>query len=53
MELVSIDTKGPKVRIEILMTGTKNKACHQIKADCNDLAVCRKLVLNLKIRIFL
>ena len=40
MELVLIDTKSPKVRIEILMTGTKIKACHQIMADCS------KLVLN-------
>ena len=46
MELVLIDTKSPKVRIEILMTGTKIKACHQIMADCDDLAVCSKLVLN-------
>ena len=52
MELVLIDTKSLKVRIEILMTGTKTKACHQIMADCDDLAVCSKLVLNLKIRIF-
>ena len=29
MELVLIDTKSPKVRIEILITGTKIKACHQ------------------------
>ena len=29
MELVLIDTKSPKVRIKILMTGTKIKACHQ------------------------
>ena len=46
MELVLIDTKTLKVRIEILMTGTKTKACHQIMADCDDLAVCSKLVLN-------
>ena len=52
MEFVLIDTKSPKVRIEILMTGTKIKACHQIMADCDDLSVCSKLVLNLKIRIF-
>ena len=25
------------IRIEILMTGTKIKACHQIMADCDDL----------------
>ena len=48
MELVLIDTKSPKVRIEILMTGTKIKACHQIMTDCDDPAVCSKLVLNLK-----
>ena len=29
MELVLIDTKYPKVRIEILMTGTKIAAGHQ------------------------
>ena len=49
MELVLIDTKSPKVRIKILMTGTKIKACHQIMADCDDLAEsasCSKLVLN-------
>ena len=33
MELVLIDTKSLKVRIEMLMTGTKIKACHQIMAD--------------------
>ena len=47
MELVLIDTKSPKVRIEMLMTGTKIAACHQIMADCDDLAVYSKLVLNL------
>ena len=52
MELVLIDTKSPKVQIEILLSGTKIKACHQIMADCDDLAVCSKLELNLKIRIF-
>ena len=52
MEIVLIGTKNPKVRIEILMTGTKVKACHQIMADCDDLAVCSKLVLNLKIQKF-
>ena len=46
MEIVSIDTKNPKVRIEILMTGTKSAACHQKMADCDDLAVCSKQVLN-------
>ena len=29
MEVVLIDTKSPKVRIEILMTGAKIEACHQ------------------------
>ena len=43
MEIVLIDTKSLKVRIEILMTGTKIEACHQIMADCHDLAVCLKL----------
>ena len=52
MESVLIDTKSPKVRIEIVMTGTKIAACHQKTADCDDLAVCSKLVLNGKIRIF-
>ena len=46
MEVVLIDTKTPKVRIEKLTTGTEIKACHQIMADCDDLAVCSKLVLN-------
>ena len=46
MEIVLIDTKSPIVRIEILMTGIKIEACHQIMADCDDLAVCSKLVLN-------
>ena len=46
MEIVLIDTKNPKVRIEILMTGTKTVACHQKMADCDDLTVCSKLVLN-------
>ena len=52
MELVLIDTKSPKVRIEILMAGTKIKACHQIMADFDDLAVCSKLVPNWKIQKF-
>ena len=52
MELNLIGTKSPKVRIEILMTVTKIEACHQIVADSDNLAVCSKLVLNLKIRIF-
>ena len=46
MEVVLIDTKSPKVRIEILMTGTKIAESHQILTDCDDLAVCSKLVLN-------
>ena len=46
MEIVLIDTKNPKVRIEILITGTKIAACHEKMADCDDLAVCSKLVLN-------
>ena len=41
-----IDTKSLKVRIEILITCTKVAACHQIMVDCDDLAVCSKLVLN-------
>ena len=45
-EIVLIDTKNPKVRIEILITGTKFAACHQQTADCDDLTVCSKLVLN-------
>ena len=45
-EIVLIDTKSPKVRIEVLMTGTKIKACHQIMADSDDLTVSSKLVLN-------
>ena len=46
MEIVLIDTNEPILRIEILMTGTKLAACHQIMADWDDLAVCSKLVLN-------
>ena len=46
MVIVLIDAKNPKVRIEILMTGTKSEAGNQIMADCHDLAVCSKLVLN-------
>ena len=46
MENVLIDMKNPKVRIEILMNGTKSAACHQIMVDCDDLALCSKLVLN-------
>ena len=46
MEIVLIDTKNPKVQIKILMTCTKTQACHQKMADCDDLAVCSKLVLN-------
>ena len=48
MENVLIDTKNPKVQIEILMSGTKIAACNQILADCDDLAVCSKLVLNIE-----
>ena len=33
MEIVLIDTKSLKVRIEILMTGTRIAACHQKMAD--------------------
>ena len=44
--------KSPKVEIEILMTGTKIETCHQTMAYCDDLAVCSKLVLNWKMRIF-
>ena len=43
MEIVLIDTKNPKVRIEILITGTKIAACHEKMADCDDLAVCSNL----------
>ena len=43
MEIVLIDTKKPKVRIEILMTGTKIAACQQKMADCDNLAVYSKL----------
>ena len=39
MEIVLIDTKNPKVRIERLMTGTKIAVCHQKMADCDDLFV--------------
>ena len=46
MELVLIDTKSPKVRMEILMTGTKIEACPKKMAECDDLAVCSELVLN-------
>ena len=46
MEIVLIDTKNPKVRIEIVIIGTKIAACHQKMADCDDLTVCSKLVLN-------
>ena len=43
MEIVWIDTKSHKVRIEILMTGTKIAACHQKMVDCDNLTVCSKL----------
>ena len=46
MEIVLNDTKNPKLRIKILMSGTKNAACHHMMADCDGLAVCSKLVLN-------
>ena len=46
MEIVLIDTKNLKVRIEIPLTGTRIEACHQKMADCDDLAVCSELVLN-------
>ena len=46
MEIVLIDTKNPKVRIERLMTGTIIAACQQKMSICDDLAVCSKLVLN-------
>ena len=46
MEIVLIDTKSTKVRIKILMTGTKIAACLQLMPDYDDLAVCSKLVLN-------
>ena len=39
MDIVLIDTKNPKVRIEILITGTKVAACHQIMADCYDMSL--------------
>ena len=45
-EIVLIDTKNPKVRIEILVTGTKIEACHLKVADFDDLVVSPKLVLN-------
>ena len=48
MEIVLIDTKNPKVRIEIVITGTKITACHQIMADCDDLALCSKLDYKLR-----
>ena len=43
MEIVLIDTKNPKVRTEIVITGTKIAGCHHLMADCDDLAVCSKL----------
>ena len=46
MEIVLIDTKNPKVRIEILMAGTMIAACHQKMAVCDELAVCSKLIRN-------
>ena len=53
MEIVLIDTKNPKVRTEILMTGTKIAACHQKMADCDDLGVCSKLVLSFEKYVYL
>ena len=41
-----MEIENPKVRIEILMTGTKFAACHPKMAHCDDLTVCSKLVLN-------
>ena len=46
MEIVLSDKKNPNVRIEILMTGTKTAASHEKMADCDDLSVSSKLVLN-------
>ena len=46
METDLFDTKNPKVRKEILMTGAKIAAYHQTMTDCDDLAVCSKLVPN-------
>ena len=46
MDIVSNDTKNPKVQTEILTTGTKLAAGHQKMAYCDNLAVCSKLVLN-------
>ena len=43
MEVILIDTKSPRVEIEILMTGIKTPACNQKMADCDDRAVCSKL----------
>ena len=40
--LFRLTRKIQEVRIEILVTGTKNEACLQIMADCDDLAVCSK-----------
>ena len=48
MEFVLIDTKNPRVRVEILMTGVKIAACYQIMADCDDLVICSKLALNIE-----
>ena len=41
-----MEIENPKVRIEILMTGTKFAACHPKMAHCDDPTVCSKLVLN-------
>ena len=45
MEYDLDDTDNLKVRLEIFMTGTKVAVCHQITADCDDLATCSKLLL--------
>ena len=45
MKIVLNDTNKLNVQLEIIMTGTKIAAFHQITADCDDLAACSKLVL--------
>ena len=52
MEIVLIDTKNPKVQIEILIIGIKIGACHQKIADCDDLAVVQNWTKLRKIRLF-
>ena len=44
MKIVLDDTNNLKVPLDIFTTGTKIAACHQITADCDDLAACPKLV---------